>query len=174
MTGDRDNTLSMIEQRLVALAPAMGAEVPGTRPDHADQAQMDDELLAELAILAPPADPPKGMFAAIEAGIDAIPSAQIETLRSDEGEWVEWIDKIWKKILFSDDRTGHSMYLLRCAKGAVIPSHKHDHQEHAFVIEGEIWMGDSLIRAGDFHMAQAGSVHPKMHSPTGCLVLVHQ
>ncbi len=143
MTGDRNNDLSMIENRLGALGSAVGAEVPGTRPDRADQVRAEDEVLAGLATLAPPADPPEGLFDAIEAEIDALSSAQIETLKADEGEWIKLSDKIWKKILFSDDRTGESMYLLRCAAGAVLPSHKHDHEEHAFVIEGEFWVGDT-------------------------------
>lgn len=173
MSGDSHTDLSGIEDRLGALDPAARAEVPGTRPDRAGQVRAEDELLAGLAALAPPADPPEGLFAAIEAGIDASASAQIETLRADEGEWTQLSDKIWKKILFSDSRTGKSMYLLRCAAGAVIPKHKHDHDEQAFVIEGEFWVGGLLVKAGDFHMAQAGSIHPEIRSPTGCLVLLH-
>ncbi len=173
MTGDLTKDLSRIADRLEELNSTERAEVPGTRPDRADQVRAEDELLAGFAALAPPADPPEGLFAAIEAGIDASESAQIETLRADEGEWTQLSDKIWKKILFSDSRTRKSMYLLRCAAGAVIPEHEHDHDEHAFVIEGEFWVGDMLVKAGDFHMAQAGSTHPEHHSPAGCLVLMH-
>ena len=173
MTGDSHTDLTGIEDRLGALDPADRAEVPGTRPDRADQGRAEDELLAGLAMQAPPADPPEGLFAAIEAKIDASESIQIETLKADEGEWIKLSDKIWKKILFSDSRTGDSMYLLRCAAGAILPSHKHDHDEHAFVIEGEFWVGDLLVKAGDFHMARAGTTHAEHRSPTGCLVLMH-
>ena len=173
MTGDSHTDLTGLVDRLGALDPAARAEVPGTRPDRADQVRAEDELLAGLATLAPAVDPPEGLFAAIEAEIDASASTQIETLKADEGEWIKLSDKIWKKILFSDSRTGKSMYLLRCAAGAVIPKHKHDHEEQAFVIEGEFGVGDLLVKAGDFHMAQAGSIHPEIHSPTGCLVLLH-
>ncbi len=173
MTGDSHTDLPGIEDRLGALAPAERAEVPGTRPDRANQVRAEDELLAGLATLAPAADPPEGLFAAIEAGIDASAPIQIETLRADEGEWDQLSDKIWKKILFSDSRTGESMYLLRCAAGAVLPSHKHDHDEHIFVIEGEFWVGDLLVKAGDFHMARAGTTHAEHRSQTGCLVLMH-
>ena len=173
MTGDSHTDLPGIEDRLGALDPTARAEVPGTRPDRADQVRAEDELLVGLAMLAPPADPPERLFAAIEAKIDASESSQIETLKADEGEWIKLSDNIWKKILFSDSRSGKSMYLLRCAAGAILPSHKHDHDEHAFVIEGEFRVGDSLVKAGDFHMAKAGSIHPEHHSPTGCLVLMH-
>jgi anti-sigma factor ChrR (cupin superfamily) len=172
MTSDSHTDLQGIEDRLWAMDPTGRAEVPGTRPDRAGLTRAEDDLLAGLAMLVPPVDPPAGLFAAIEAGIDA-PSPQTATLRADEGEWTQQADKVWKKILYSDSRTGKSMYLLRCAAGAVIPRHLHDHEEHAFMIEGEAWVGDLLVKAGDFHMAQAGSIHPETRSPSGCLVLVH-
>lgn len=176
MTGDSHTDLAGIVDRLGAPDPAGRADVPGTRPDRADQIRAEDELLAGLATLAPAAEPPAELFAAIEAaidaGLDASARPQFETLRADEGEWIKQTDKIWKKILFSDSRTGRNTYLLRCAAGAVIPKHLHDHEEHAFVIEGEAWVGDLLVKAGDFHMARAGSTHPVTRSPTGCLVLI--
>ena len=41
------------------------------------------------------------------------------------------------------------------------------------MIEGEAWMGDAVLRAGDFQVAQAGSRHPAIKITTGCLLLVH-
>ena len=162
-----------IEDRIGALDPARQAEVPGTRPDRADQISADDELLVGLAALAPLAEPPQGLLAAIDAEIDALPSMPIETLRADEGKWIKLTDKIWQKILSSNSQTGQKTYLLRCDPGAVIPAHKHPHEEHSFMIEGEAWMGDAVLRAGDFQVAQAGSRHPAIKITTGCLLLVH-
>ena len=106
MSRNLENDLLRIEDRIGALDPARQAEVPGTRPDRADQISADDELLVGLAALAPLAEPPQGLLAAIDAEIDALPSMPIETLRADEGKWIKLTDKIWQKILSSNSQTG--------------------------------------------------------------------
>ena len=173
MTAKAKNDLLRIEGRLGALDPAERTEIPGTRPDRDDQIRAEDEMLVGLATLAPLAAPPEGLIAAIEAEIDALPSMPIETLRADEGEWKRLTRKIWKKVLSEDSQTGRSMYLLRCKPGAMIPRHKHRREEHMYIIEGETWIGGSLLKAGDFQVAQASSVHPASRTTTGCLVLVY-
>jgi anti-sigma factor ChrR (cupin superfamily) len=173
MTGKNKHDLLELEERLGASDPTDRAAIPGTRPDHADRIREEDEVLAGLASLAPLVDPPKGLFDAIEAEIDAMPATPIETLKADEGEWAKITGKIWKKVLSKDTETGRSMYLLRCKPGALIPTHKHRRDEHVFVIEGELWVGRSLLKAGDFQLSKAGSRHPTIRTATGCLVLVH-
>jgi anti-sigma factor ChrR (cupin superfamily) len=183
MTGERNNDLSILLACLGMPDDSSAAEVPGTRPDLADRAQRGDETLGTLASLVPAVEPPEGLFEAIEAEIDALPSTPIETLRADEGEWVKWADqawkkmlfgdKIWKKILSADSATGKSVYLLRCEAGAIIPAHKHARDEHVFVIEGEFVVDGAVVKAGDSQISRAGSIHPEIRSATGCLVLVH-
>ena len=183
MTGKRQNDLSILESYLGVQDASSASEVPGTRPDLADRARSADELLGTLATLAPTVEPPEGLFEAIESEIDALPTESIETLRADEGEWVKWADKAWKKMLFgdkiwkkvlsSDSATGKSVYLLRCEAGAVVPAHKHARDEHVFVIEGEYVVDGSVVKAGDSQFARAGSIHPEIRTATGCLVLVH-
>lgn len=173
MTTDPSNEMLPILDRLGAFDPADRVEVPGTRPDRAEPARTEEELTLGLASLAPGAEPPQGLFAAIEAEIDALPQAHIETLRADEGEWTKRYDKVWKKVLSVDKKSGRSIYLLRCEPDAVIPAHAHDHLEQAFVIEGELRVGGSLLKAGDFQIARPGSIHPEIRTPTGCLILVH-
>ena len=183
MTDERNKDLSILLACLGAQDGSSAAEVPGTRPDLADRAQRGDEILGALASLVPAVEPPEGLFEAIETEIDAQPSEPIETVRADEGEWVKWADKawkkmlfgdkIWKKVLFADSATGKSAYLLRCEAGAVIPAHKHARDEHVFVIEGEFVVDGAVVKAGDSQFSRAGSVHPEIRTATGCLVLVH-
>ncbi|HSF96580.1 MAG TPA: cupin domain-containing protein [Thermohalobaculum sp.] len=148
-------------------------EVPGTRPDLADEFRDEEAALAALAALAPPADPPKGLLAKIEKKIDKAPKRKITTMRSDEGKWVKRKDKIWQKILRKDEETGRAIYLLRCEPGGVIPPHPHLREEHVFVIEGSFTIGDTLVRAGDYHYSKAGTLHGTIRTETGCLVLIH-
>ena len=172
MSGREQNDLDFLDSYLGNVDGSRKTEVPGTRPDLADRMQVEEQLLARLASLVPAIDPPDDLLDAIEAKIDALPSDPIRTVRSDEGEWVKRSDKIWMKVLHTDDRINTSMYLLRCEPGAILTAHKHERDEHVFVIEGEFRIGESILKAGDFQFSHAGSVHPKITTDTGCLVMV--
>lgn len=146
--------------------------IPGTRPDLADEIEALTARLAPVLSDLPEADPPDGLFGAIEAEIDGEPNAPMHTQRADQGTWVQRTDKIWKKILAEDPATGRSMYLLRCLPGAVIKPHFHEKAEHVFVIEGEFWIGNKVYSAGDTQTSFAGTHHAEINMPGGCLVLV--
>jgi len=150
-----------------------GVGLSGARPDLSDAIRREEAVLAALAALVPPADPPDGLFRAIETEIDALPSHQVRTQRADEGEWIRQADKVWTKILAEDPASGRSIYLLRCEPGAVLPAHIEARDEHFFMIEGESMIGDLLLRAGDSQYLKAGSRHAEIRSESGCLVLVH-
>ncbi len=87
MTDARPTTRSNLE-RLFRREETPTPNVPGTRPDLADGAPSDDEMLSALATLLPPVDPPESLLDSIEARIGELPSEPIDTLRADEGEWV--------------------------------------------------------------------------------------
>ncbi len=163
--------------KMAALEQSVGLsgkqELTGSRPDVADELQVAGELLAELAMAAEPVDPPKRLFKAIEAEVDAGEPGRASTLRADEGEWTKRSSKIWQKILHENPATGQRIYLLRCKPGAIIPPHRHKHDEHVLVLEGEFQIKKMTLRAGDSQFSPAGSMHATIKSPTGCLVLVH-
>jgi anti-sigma factor ChrR (cupin superfamily) len=150
-----------------------GGELPGTRPEIAGEFRDEEVALAALAALTQPTDPPEGLLDKIEAKIDALPKRKITTLRSDEGEWVKRTNKIWQKILNKDKESRRAIYLLRCEPGAVIPPHPHLREEHIFVLEGSFTIGDTQVRAGDYHYSKAGTLHGTIRSKAGCLVLIH-
>ena len=175
--------LDLLQALLMEALPQSGGSLPGTRPDLETADETVGDLMLALARLAPPADPPPGLFDAIEAEIEREEPKAIRTLRAGEGEWFKWADspwkkalfgdKIWKKILFDDETSGRCAYLLRCEPGAIIPAHRHARDEHVFVIEGEYVVGNTVVKAGDYQFSPAGSRHTRIHSPRGCLVLVH-
>ncbi|MEO1491844.1 MAG: cupin domain-containing protein [Pseudomonadota bacterium] len=141
--------------------------LPGTRPeDEADAA-------AVLAELAPAVAPPDALFDAITAEIDAAEAGGSVTRRALEGTWVQLSPHLWKKILHEDSKTGQSIYYLRCAPGAVIPSHHHERDEHALVLEGWFEVDGQTVRAGDTHFSPAGTTHAPLSAPEGCLLLLH-
>jgi quercetin dioxygenase-like cupin family protein len=56
--------------------------------------------------------------------------------------------------------------------GAIVPEHPHTLEEQCLVLEGEVWVGDHLLRSGDWHVAQPGSHHGNFSTRTGCLLLI--
>lgn len=146
--------------------------LPGTRPDLGGAVAEINELLAPLLQGVPEATPPAGLFDAIEADLDAAAESQTQASYAREGEWEQRSEKIWKKVLGQDAETGRTMYLLRCLPGAQINSHPHARTEHLFIIEGELWMGGKLYKAGDAQTSAPGSDHAVIDMPSGCLVLV--
>ena len=170
MAKKRSIKTSTLEESLGA---AGKDEMAGSRPDIADELLMADELLANLAGLTQPVEPPERLFKAIEAEIDAGEPGKSRTLRADQGVWEKRISKIWQKILYEDPASGRRIYLLRCEPGAVIPPHRHKRDEHIIVLEGEFQIKKMTLKAGDSQFSPAGSMHAMIKSPTGCLVLVH-
>ena len=170
MARKRSIKTTMLEQ---SLGTSGNREMPSSLPDVADELQMADEMLAQMAALANPAEPPKRLFKAIEAEIDAGEPGKARTVRADEGKWKKRSSKIWQKILHEDATTGRKIYLLRCKPGAIIPPHRHKRDEHVMVLEGEFQIKKMTLKAGDSQFSPAGSMHAMIKSPTGCLVLVH-
>ena len=157
---------------LSALLGGLDMSLPGTRPDLADETTAFAEHLSPLLSRLPEADPPKGLFDAIEAELDGADTAPFQSVRAEEGIWEQRTEKVWKKVLAEDTQSGRSMYLLRCLPGASIQPHVHERAEHLYVLEGELWIDGKLYSAGDAQVANPGSVHPTITMPAGCLVLI--
>lgn len=98
--------------------------------------------------------------------------AEVETrdrfafLLAGEGVWTEVEPRILRRDL------GDGAYLVRMEPGARAETHRHDADEHCYVLEGDLRVAGRHIRAGDYHRAAAGSVHEVPHSDGGCLLLI--
>lgn len=158
---------------LEALLARLSAEpdtLPGTDPtvSHEDA----DRALAVLAEIAPAVAPPEDMFSRITGALDHEAAQSIVTRRADEGDWREVAPGVWMKTLSRGAQTGR-MFLLRCEPGSVIPGHRHDNEEHVFVLAGEFEMAGTTVRAGDAQYAPGGTDHPDLHTRDGCLLLLY-
>ena len=134
--------------------------------------------LAGLGSGTAPVDPPPGLWDRIEAVLDepapeVSPSAgELLTVRGEEGDWLPLTAGIEKKQLHADREAGVECYLLRLAPGARLPGHDHKMVEECVMLEGEMWIGDLKLVAGDFHLAPPDSVHPEIHSVTGATAFI--
>ena len=75
------------------------------------------------------------------------------------------------KLLAFDDTTSYATVLGKLDAGARYPSHRHQCAEDIFMISGDLHIGEAVLRAGDFHHAEAGTTHGVNWSEHGCVLL---
>jgi anti-sigma factor ChrR (cupin superfamily) len=63
--------------------------------------------------------------------------------------------------------------LVRFAAGASVPDHAHALDEDCLVLQGEMFLGDILLRTGDYQLAPAGGSHFGETSDVGVLFFFH-
>lgn len=63
--------------------------------------------------------------------------------------------------------------LVRFMPGASVPDHFHSIHEDCLVLEGEMFLGDILLRTGDYQLAPAGTSHFGENSDVGVLFYFH-
>jgi quercetin dioxygenase-like cupin family protein len=95
------------------------------------------------------------------------------TVAAADGQWSEsGLPGIGIRILAVDRERGLVTLLLRGEPGARYPAHRHSAPEECYVIRGSVTIGGRLLRAGDFHHADAGSDHGEISTWEGAEVLL--
>ena len=166
------NKTSTEDTEIESVLQDLAVSLPGTRPDLEPVLSGLDELLVPLLDTVPKLEPPKSLFAAIQAEIASEEEGSFRTIRADNSDWTALGQLIWTRLIAQDKDTGRRTSLVRCLAGAVIPSHYHEREELLFLLEGEITIGDVRFLPGDAQIAKAGSTHPEVRVPSGCLFLV--
>ncbi|MGK2912979.1 MAG: cupin domain-containing protein [Porticoccaceae bacterium] len=93
------------------------------------------------------------------------------TMRASEGEWRELQPGVQTKLLWGDSL--ECSLLLRMQPGASLPEHSHARHEECLMLSGEAFVGDTLLRKGEFQLAPVGTVHSGVVSDVGALLFVH-
>lgn len=94
----------------------------------------------------------------------------LTTIHANEGEWMPFSPKVSIKVLRRDGET--QSYLLRLEAGAVVLPHVHGHDEECMVLEGEVRIGDLVVRQGAYHLAPRGVAHEPIRSDAGALLFL--
>ena len=158
----------------------------------AEELREFERVAAGLALVAEPAEPPAALRASLlervssevrtrgdeareggEAPSQFAGAADFLVVREGEGEWVETPDAgVFVKLLFVDKERDTVTTLVRLDPGAKISAHRHLGVEQCLVLEGDMRSGATLLHAGDFNCAMAGTVHEEIYTERGALLLI--
>jgi anti-sigma factor ChrR (cupin superfamily) len=87
---------------------------------------------------------------------------------SSEPDWEEVAPGIRCKILSVDDVRHRLCMLVRLSPGTDYPPHTHAGVEELHLLEGELWINDRKLFAGDYNRAEPGTADRRVWSETGC------
>jgi anti-sigma factor ChrR (cupin superfamily) len=99
-------------------------------------------------------------------------SNQFGSIFASEGEWQEVQEGVLLKKLYSDRLTGIATSLVRMLPGTSLPVHRHVGVEQFLVIEGDCNVAGQKLGPGDYHRAEAGSIHDTTYTVDGTLFLL--
>ncbi|MCW5799097.1 MAG: Cupin7 domain-containing protein [Nitrospira sp.] len=135
------------------------------------------DVVQELAYSGPAIAPPASLKERLMARIAQEPQEQAEGtgftfVRSKGLAWHELGAGLSMKVLFHDPVGSRTTMLLRLAPGGTLIGHRHPQVEELYVLEGSCLCAGEFLQVGDYHRAEAGTVHPVTSSEEGCLALV--
>lgn len=93
--------------------------------------------------------------------------------RAQEGEWeATAVPGVEVKKLFVDQSRSYVTMLVRMVAGTSYPGHRHAGFEECYVLQGDLHVGDTVLRAGDYQRAEGGSTHGIQSTAGGCLLFI--
>lgn len=74
--------------------------------------------------------------------------------------------------MFEDKAQNYRTSLVKLESGAHYPAHKHAGVEEAFVLYGDLHYDVGVLVAGDYCLAESGSLHSSSYTENGCVLLI--
>jgi Cupin domain. len=106
-----------------------------------------------------------------ESACEARPGEAPFTVRDAEAGWPEFAPGIRRRVLWARD--GEAALLYHAEAGAAVPHHTHGHDEECLMVQGELFLDDVLLQAGDYQLAPAGTGHHTTATDTGVVIYAH-
>lgn len=100
------------------------------------------------------------------------PTKGLTFIRASEGAWRGIAPGVMAKLLSFDPTSGRTTTVLRFAAGTSYAPHRHTAVEELYVLEGGCSIAGREMTVGDYHRAEAGTVHHDTSTDEGCLLLV--
>jgi anti-sigma factor ChrR (cupin superfamily) len=89
-----------------------------------------------------------------------------------EPDWEQVGPGIECKLLATDAERHRVSMLVRLARGARYPAHRHEGAEELHLLDGELWIDDRKLFPGDYYCAARGTRDERVWSETGCTCLL--
>lgn len=141
-----------------------------------------EQTVNDLALGVSEEAPPERLRSDLLARLNSLPSAgekgrvpasrEFLSILAGEGEWQQLLEGVLIKQLHLDRASGIATSLVRMLPGTALPPHRHSGTEQFFVIEGDCSVRGQELGPGDFHRADAGSVHETTYTVNGTLFLL--
>lgn len=93
-----------------------------------------------------------------------------QTSREHDAVWEDFGPGIRRRVVWRQGT--EACYLARAEAGANVPAHGHHVDEECLMLEGELFLGDILLRAGEFQLAPAGIEHGIVQAASETLLYV--
>lgn len=152
--------LAAFQTHLSAGCPACQARIKGAA-----------ETLTLLPGAITPLAPPDRAKSRLLEQIDAEKPGLVFAF-ANEGEWHAVAPGIEAKMLNLDLDRQRVTALVRMARGSRYEDHRHTRTEELIVIDGSCYCGGKLLHKGDYHRAEAGSIHLNTYTDEGSLMLI--
>jgi hypothetical protein len=89
----------------------------------------------------------------------------------DDAAWQDFCPGVRIRELWSGAE--RRSVLVRMSAGAQVNSHRHGLEEECLMLAGEAFIGDTLLRSGEYQLAPQGSRHGAVQTDVGALFYVH-
>ncbi|MDF0667658.1 MAG: cupin domain-containing protein [Nitrospira sp.] len=100
------------------------------------------------------------------------PTKGLTFIRASEGTWRRIAPGVTAKLLSFDPTSRRATTVLRFAPGTSYAPHRHTAVEELYVLGGGCSIAGREMTVGDYHRAEAGTVHHDTSTDEGCLLLV--
>jgi anti-sigma factor ChrR (cupin superfamily) len=140
-------------------------EMAGLRPVVGQFVHWPTDVLCPTALLQP------RLALRIAEETDQPPLLR-RSLRWSEPAWEQVAPGIECKLLATDCDRHRVTMLVRLAPNARYPAHTHAGTEELHLLDGELWIEERKLLAGDYSYATPGSSDEHVWSETGCTCLL--
>lgn len=100
------------------------------------------------------------------------PMKGLTFITASEGAWRGIAPGVTVKLLSFDPTSRRATTLLRFAPGTSYAPHRHTEVEELYVLQGGCSIAGREMTVGDYHRAEAGTMHHDTSTDEGCLLLV--
>lgn len=137
----------------------------------------------QLSYSAPSVAPPPSLRSKLMTRVkhESSPTSKNQTINNQTGlTIVRTAEEPWQNIqpgiqfkpLFVDQKQGRITAIARMEPDTTYAAHRHATVEEFYILEGTCCVDGELLEVGDYHRAEAGSIHYDTSTKDGCLMLI--